>query len=342
MDHLSNYQYDLPEEMIAQEPASRRDASRLLVLYRGATRILHRRFTDLTAHIRPGDVLVLNDTRVIPARLIGHRRTGGKVELLLLKEIGRSTWECLAKPARKLDKGEIIHLAKNRTATVLASREQGRRTIRFEPLEGLRAWLEFTGSPPLPPYIRRLPKPEDRKRYQTIYAAHNGAVAAPTAGLHFTGSMLKTIENRGIDIAHITLHVGIGTFQPVTTDNLDEHRMDPEWYEVKRDQAERINRARRAGGRVVAVGTTVVRTLETVADKNGVVHPGRGESGLFIRPPYRFKAVDALLTNFHLPGSTLIMLVSAFAGRRQVLSAYGEAITERYRFFSYGDAMLIV
>ncbi len=342
MDHLSNYQYDLPEEMIAQEPASRRDASRLLVLYRGATRILHRRFTDLTAHIRPGDVLVLNDTRVIPARLIGHRRTGGKVELLLLKEIGRSTWECLAKPARKLDKGEIIHLAKNRTATVLASREQGRRTIRFEPLEGLRAWLEFTGSPPLPPYIRRLPKPEDRKRYQTIYAAHNGAVAAPTAGLHFTGSLLKTIENRGIDIAHITLHVGVGTFQPVTTDNLDEHRMDPEWYEVKRDQAERINRARRAGGRVVAVGTTVVRTLETVADKNGVVHPGRGESGLFIRPPYRFKAVDALLTNFHLPGSTLIMLVSAFAGRRQVLSAYDEAITEHYRFFSYGDAMLIV
>ncbi len=354
MDRRSDYLYDLPEELIAQEPAEPRDASRLLVLRRDGGALEHRCFRDLPDFLRRGDLLVLNDTRVIPARLTGRRSTGGEVELLLLRELSEATWECLARPARRLRPGEVVLLPGERTAEVIESGEEGRRVVRFDPPEGLREWLESHGAPPLPPYIRRVARPEDRERYQTIYARHDGAVAAPTAGLHFSDRMLAELTERGIGTARITLHVGIGTFRPVTVENLAEHRMDEEVYEVGPGATEAINAARQRGGRVVAVGTTVVRTLESIVqappDRPGasgspgsaVVKPGRGSTGLFIRPPYRFRAVDALLTNFHLPGSTLLMLVSAFAGRERVLAAYREAVRERYRFFSYGDAMLLL
>lgn len=342
MDRRSDYLYELPEELIAQSPAEKRDASRLLVLENGVDGVAHRGFRDLPNYLRKGDVLVLNDTRVIPARLNGHRPTGGQVELLLLDPVSDAEWVVLAKPAKRLTVGSEVLFEGGRKAVILAEGEEGRRTVRFEPADGFRDWLEEHGTVPLPPYIHRDAGKEDRDRYQTVYAQHDGAVAAPTAGLHFTDDMLDSLRAMGVGIVRVTLHVGIGTFRPVTVDDVSQHKMDFERYLVSEEAATAINNAKAAGGRCVAVGTTSVRTLESVTDDAGLVQAGTGATNLFIRPPYQFKMVDALLTNFHLPGSTLMMLVSSLAGRDRILAAYQEAVKERYRFFSYGDAMLIV
>ncbi|MCB2200589.1 tRNA preQ1(34) S-adenosylmethionine ribosyltransferase-isomerase QueA [bacterium] len=342
MDRRSDYLYDLPEELIAQSPAEKRDASRLLVLDRSAEGVEHHEFRDLPGYLRKGDVLVLNDTRVIPARLNGHRPTGGQVEFLLLDPISDAEWVVLAKPAKRLTVGSEVLFEGGRKAVILEEGDEGRRRVRIEPPEGFRDWLEGHGSVPLPPYIHRDADKEDRDRYQTVYARHDGAVAAPTAGLHFTDGMLDSLEQIGVHVVRITLHVGIGTFRPVTVDDVSQHKMDFERYTVSEEAASRINAAKASGGRCIAVGTTSVRTLESVTDEEGHVQAGSGATNLFIRPPYQFKIVDALLTNFHLPGSTLLMLVSALAGRDRILSSYAEAVREQYRFFSYGDAMLIV
>jgi S-adenosylmethionine:tRNA ribosyltransferase-isomerase len=332
-----DFDYELPPSSIAQEPAPRGD-SRLLVLDQtGPER--HARVRDLPRHLRPGDLLVLNDTRVIPARLFGRRTAGGgQIELLLLEKIDECTWDALAKPGRRAQPGTAIDFATGLTAVVTEKAPDGRHRLRFsEPVEG---HLDRLGHIPLPPYIHRPDTPEDRERYQTVYAEKPGAVAAPTAGLHFSEELLREIAEAGVAIARVTLHVGIGTFKPVAVETLEDHRMDRERYEVSEEAAEAVRHTRRSGGRVVAVGTTVVRTLESAAlAGNGDVQPGSAATNLFITPGFRFQAVDALLTNFHLPRSTLLMLVSAFAGRERVLAAYGEAVREGYRFYSYGDAM---
>ncbi len=342
MNHRRDYLYPLPEELIAQYPVEKRDSSRLLILDCRKDTLIHGQFPDLIEYLQENDVLVLNNTRVIPARLLGRRHTGGVVELLLLRQIGENEWDCLVKPAKRLKPGHTVLFPEDCVGEVLTVGKEGRRTLRFHLNNDFHDWLPRIGQAPLPPYIRRAPNPEDCHRYQTVYAEKDGAVAAPTAGLHFTEALLQKIHERGVRIAKITLHVGIGTFRPVMVENLNNHRMDAEVYEVNPTASEIINSARRLGGRIFAVGTTVVRTLETVADARGVIHPGSGETKLFIRPPYRFKAIDALITNFHLPGSTLIMLVSAFAGRDRILKTYTEAVHLKYRFFSYGDAMLIL
>ncbi|HEV7503634.1 MAG TPA: tRNA preQ1(34) S-adenosylmethionine ribosyltransferase-isomerase QueA [Thermoanaerobaculia bacterium] len=335
----SDFDFELPAASIAQEAAPRGE-SRLLVLDReGADRHAHVR--DLPRLLRPGDLLVLNDTRVIPARLFG-RRAGwtGKMELLLVESLGEREWDALVKPGRRAKPGTMIELEENLTAEVILKREDGRHLLRFsEPVE---PHLERLGHVPLPPYIRRPDTPEDRERYQTVYARNPGAVAAPTAGLHFTESLLEEISAAGIEIARVTLHVGIGTFKPVTAERIEDHRMERERYEIGEEAAAAIRRTRERSGRIVAVGTTVVRALESAARvSHGEVQPGAASTGIFITPGYYFQAVDVLLTNFHLPGSTLLMLVSAFAGRERILAAYEEAIREGYRFYSYGDAMLV-
>lgn len=342
MDRRSDYLYHLPERLIAQEPLDQRDFSRLLVLRKETGEVEHRYFRDLPEYLEQGDALVLNNTRVIPARLLGNRPTGGEIELLLLEQQDELTWECLAKPAKRLKIGETVQFPGNQLAEVLEIGEEGRRIVRFSDEVDFGKWLEDTGSTPLPPYIRRSPDQGDRNRYQTIYARHNGAVAAPTAGLHFTPELLDNLSRKGIGRVEITLHVGIGTFRPVTVENLVEHKMDSERYIVEKDQTDILNGVRSDGKRVVAVGTTVVRTLESVAESSGRIIPGEGKADLFIRPPYKYKAIDALVTNFHLPGSTLMMLVSAFAGYENIRNAYDIAVREDYRFFSYGDAMLII
>jgi S-adenosylmethionine:tRNA ribosyltransferase-isomerase len=331
-----DFDYHLPASSIAQEPAPRGD-SRLLVLGRtGPDR--HRRIRDLPRLLRPGDLLALNDTRVIPARLYGRSTGGGRMEILLVERLGEREWDALVKPGRRARPGSFIELDGGPSAEVTGKREDGRHRLRFpEPIE---PHLDRLGHVPLPPYIHRPDTPEDRERYQTVYARRPGAIAAPTAGLHFTEELLREIEETGVHIARITLHVGIGTFKPVSAERIEEHRMDHERYEIGEEAAEAIRQAR-AGGRVVAVGTTVVRTLESAAILGGgEVHAGSASTDLFITPGFRFQVVDALLTNFHLPRSTLLMLVSAFAGRERVLAAYEEAIREGYRFYSYGDAML--
>jgi len=356
---LSDFDYELPPELIAQHPPAERGQSRLLVIPRDGGPLQHRMFADLPEYLRPGDCLVLNDTRVIPARLIGRRagragggsRVGGdildppsgKVELLLLRQVGESDWEALGKPARRLRVGERITFGPDLAAEIIAAGDEGLRTVRLQHDGPLLEVLDRLGQMPLPPYIRReAPESEDKSRYQTVYATVPGAAAAPTAGLHFTGGLLRQIEAMGVRLARLTLHVGLGTFRPIQVERLDEHRMHAEWYEVLPDAAAAINAARQAGGRVIAAGTTVVRTLETVADESGVVRPGSGMTELFIAPGYGFRAVDAMLTNFHLPRSSLLVMVSAFAGRERILVAYAEAIRERYRFYSYGDATLMV
>jgi len=352
---VSLFDYDLPPELIAQYALEERSASRMLVLERASGSIGHRQFTDLPQYLAAGDCLVINDTRVIPARLLGHRATGGEAELLLLRSVSDGHWEALARPARRLRVGETISFGGKISATVVAERPAGVRVVRLECAGDLMTALDRVGQTPLPPYIRRDQKPrgessaaqmaqerQDRKRYQTVYARVRGAVAAPTAGLHFDEDMLQRFSDQGVGIARITLHVGLGTFRPVQTETVEDHRMDAESYEVSSEAARTINNYRAAGGRVAAVGTTVVRTLETVADESGRVRAGRGESELFIYPGHKFRAVDLLLTNFHLPRSTLLMLVSAFAGREKVLQAYQEAVERRYRFYSYGDCMLIL
>ncbi len=334
----SDFDFDLPPASIAQEPAPRGE-SRLLVLDRtGPER--HARVRDLPRLLRPGDLLVLNDTRVIPARLYGRSAGGGKMEILLIEPVGEREWDALVKPGRRARPGARFEIGEELTAEVIDKREDGRYRLRFsEPVE---PHLERLGHIPLPPYIHRPEAPEDRERYQTVYASRPGAVAAPTAGLHFTGELLREIEGAGIEIAQVTLHVGIGTFKPVSAERIEEHRMERERYEIGEETAGAIRHAREAGRRIVAVGTTVVRTLEGAAlAGDGEVRAGSGSTDLFITPGFRFQVVDALLTNFHLPRSTLLMLVSAFAGRERVLAAYEEAAREGYRFYSYGDAMLL-
>jgi S-adenosylmethionine:tRNA ribosyltransferase-isomerase len=332
-----DFDYDLPAASIAQEPAPRGE-SRLLVLDRqGPGR--HSRVRDLPRLLHPGDLLVLNDTRVIPARLYGRSAGGGRMEILLIERVAERDWDALVRPGRRARPGAMIELAEGLTAEVIDKREDGRHRLRFtEPVE---PHLDRLGHIPLPPYIHRPDTPEDRERYQTVFARQPGAVAAPTAGLHFTAKLLEEIAAAGVEIVRVTLHVGIGTFKPVSAERIEEHRMESERYEIGEETAGAIRRARAAGRRIVAVGTTVVRTLESAAQEGGgEVRAGSGATRLFITPGYRFQVVDALLTNFHLPCSTLLMLVSAFAGRERVLAAYEEAIREGYRFYSYGDAML--
>lgn len=340
---VSLFDYDLPPELIAQEPAERRDSSRMMVVDRAAGTFRDGQFAEVADLLRPNDCLVLNDTKVIPARLIGRRMpSGGKAELFLIKQIGEREWEVLAKPGKKLGPGTQVSFGDGRLlASITGRSEGGLRTARFKFEADWHELLDELGATPLPPYIKRPePKAADRDRYQTVYAEREGAVAAPTAGLHFTPASLDRLQGEGVRPARITLHVGWGTFQPVVTDHVEEHVMHEEHCEVSPEAAEIINRTRPSGGRVVAVGTTSVRTLETRA-KSGEVQPGSGWTRCFIYPGYRFRMVDVLLTNFHLPRSSLIMLVAAFAGRELVLSAYGAAVERRYRFYSYGDCMLI-
>ena len=334
--------YDLPEVLIAQEPVTPRDSSRLLVLHRQRNQIEHRRFHDLGEYLAAGDCLVLNNTRVIKARLFGRRETGGLVELLLVRAVGPLIWETLCRPAARLSVGTRILLAGGALAVVTETGDEGRRTVRFDGVDSLAAHLAKHGHVPLPPYITRRDRPQDGTQYQTVYARTPGAVAAPTAGLHFTHELLEQLSSMGVRCAEVTLHVGPGTFRPISAATVREHRLDPEWVSVSSTNAEQIQRARECGARVMAVGTTSVRVLETLARRSAPASDYEGWADLFIAPPFDFRAVDAMITNFHLPRSSLLALVGAFAGLPEILAAYREAVKERYRFYSYGDAMLIL
>ena len=337
---LSDFMYDLPEERIAQTPVEPRDHSRLMVLHRDTDQIEHRHFYDVIDYLNPGDVLVINETRVIPARLFGERAGGGACEVLLLRQLGPKRWETLVKPGKKLKPGAEITFGGGRLrARIAETTDVGGRIVDFDCEGTFEAALDELGEMPLPPYIHE--RLEDKERYQTVYAKQEGSAAAPTAGLHFTPELLDRIREKGVDVVPVLLHVGLGTFRPVKTENVEEHEMHSEYFEVTAEAAARINAARERGGRVVAVGTTSVRTLESAAE-NGVLLPRRGETSIFIKPGYRFQMVDALITNFHLPGSTLVMLVSALYDREKILAAYEEAVRDEYRFFSFGDAMLIL
>jgi len=354
----ADFDFHLPPELIAQHPAPRRDESRLLVLHRRPFRLEHRRFPDLLEFLHSGDVLVLNDSRVIPARLCGvNARTGGRFDLLLLEENARNDWWALLRPGKRARPGTVIQIQNPKTkaralsAIVREKNDEGHVRLGFESATDIKTLLDEIGQVPLPPYIERTESDdarEDRERYQTVFARVAGSVAAPTAGLHFTPELLEAIRARGVEVCFVTLHVGAGTFAPVKSKSLEKHKMHQEWFEISETTACRVNHARQTGRRVVAVGTTTVRALETVAARTGTVQKTIEKTGLFIYPPFSFRVVDALLTNFHLPRSTLLMLVSAFAtpgetnGRETILSAYAEAIRRRYRFFSYGDAMLIL
>ena len=338
----SDFFYDLPEELIAQDPLEDRTASRLLVLNRETGAIEHKIFSDVIDYLNEGDCLVINNTRVIPARLIGEKEgTGVKVEVLLLKRRANDVWETLVKPGKKLRPGARVTFGDGRLkAEILEIAEEGNRLVRFY-YEGIfEEILDSLGEMPLPPYITH--KLEDKEMYQTVYAKYDGSAAAPTAGLHFTKELLNKIEEKGIKIASITLHVGLGTFRPVKVDDVNNHHMHTEWYEVNAEAADIINETKRNGGRVICVGTTSCRTIESVADENGYMKAKTGETDIFIYPGYKFKVMDGLITNFHLPESTLVMLVSAFAGKENVLAAYETAVKERYRFFSFGDAMILI
>jgi len=339
---LSDFDYNLPPEQIAQHPLPDRSSSRLLVLDRASGKTQHLHFRDLPELIPPGDLLVINTSRVIPARLHGKRAGGQEAEFLLVRELADGTWLAMAHPGGKLKPGRRVTFGADSAVEVIEVLGGGLRRVRFAGTITARATLERYGEVPLPPYIRRPPDRDDRERYQTVYANHDGSVAAPTAGLHFTTELLARIHERRAFVTAVDLHVGPGTFKPVETDDLARHAMHAEPYRVSDAAAALINQRRDAGGRVWAVGTTVVRTLETLAGPGGRISPGAGETQLFIHPPYAFRAVDRLLTNFHLPRSTLLMLVCAFGGYDNVMRAYGEAIEQRYRFYSYGDAMLVV
>ena len=342
MHRTSDFDYDLPPSLIAQDPLPDRGGSRLLVLDRVGGAVRPGRFGDVVDLVAPEDVLVINVSRVIPARLHGKRETGNVAELLLVRELPDGTWLAMGHPGGKLKPGRRVTFGPDSSAEIVEALGGGLRRVRFVgPLDGPATLAQY-GEVPLPPYIRRAPRHEDRERYQTVYAAHDGSVAAPTAGLHFTRDLLDRLRARGVALAEVDLHVGPGTFKPVETDDLAHHAMHAEPYRVSDAAAALINQRRDAGGRVWAVGTTVVRTLETLAGPGGRISPGAGETRLFIHPPYAFRTVDRLLTNFHLPRSTLLMLVCAFGGYDNVMRAYGEAIEQRYRFYSYGDAMLVV
>lgn len=338
----SDFYYDLPEELIAQTPLLQRDHSRLMTLDRKTGKVSHEHFYNIIDHLVPGDCLVINDTRVLPARLYGQKTGGGSaaVEVLLLENVEGDLWDCIVYPGRRLKEGATISFGDGQlTAVVEGVKPDGNRLIRFS-YEGIfLEHLERLGTMPLPPYIKE--KLQDQERYQTVYSRENGSAAAPTAGLHFTPELLEKIREKGVDIVRITLHVGLGTFRPVKEEEITDHVMHSERYCVTEEAARRINAARARGGRVVCVGTTSCRTLETVTDEQHVTHPGSGSTSIFIYPGYRFKGVDAIITNFHLPESTLVMLVSAFSTREIVLDAYKEAVRERYRFFSFGDAMFL-
>jgi S-adenosylmethionine:tRNA ribosyltransferase-isomerase len=341
MYRASDFDYQLPPELIAQHPLPDRAASRLLVLDRARGEMRHLRFAELVTLVAPEDVLVLNVSRVIPARLRGTREGGAAAELLLVRELPDGTWLALGHPGGKLKPGRRVRFGDDSAAEIVDVLGGGLRRVRFAGRLDVQETLAIHGEVPLPPYIRRPPRPEDRERYQTVYAVHPGSVAAPTAGLHFTPELLTGLRAAGVAVAELDLHVGPGTFKPVETEDLARHPMDAERYHLSDETARIINGRRAAGGRVWAVGTTVVRTLETCADERGRINPAAGETQLFIHPPYSFRAVDRLLTNFHLPRSTLLMLVCAFGGYEAVTQAYRAAVGERYRFYSYGDAMAI-
>ncbi len=338
----SDFYFDLPQELIAQDPLADRTASRLLVLHRQTGEVEHHTFREITDYLRPGDCLVLNNTKVIPARLMGVKEdTGAAIEVLLLKRRGNDVWETLVKPGKKARPGTKLVFGDGcLRAEVLDVVEEGNRLVRFYYDGIFEEALDRLGEMPLPPYITH--KLQDKNRYQTVYAKHDGSAAAPTAGLHFTQELLAKIEEMGVRIASVTLHVGLGTFRPVKADNILEHHMHSEHYQITREASDIINRTKKEGGRVICVGTTSCRTVESAADESGSVQPGCGDTEIFIYPGYQFKVLDCLITNFHLPESTLVMLVSALAGREHVLAAYQKAVEERYRFFSFGDAMLII
>lgn len=333
-----DFDFELPDRLIAQQPAER-GKSRMMVVVPGSP-VAHRAIGDLPDYLRPGDLLVVNDTRVIPARLFARRaKTGGRIEILLAERQAEATWACLIKPGRKAKPGARFELAPGISIEVIEKQVDGRYLVRFS--EPIGPHLEELGQMPLPPYIKRPDTPADRSNYQTIFANEPGAIAAPTAGLHFTDSLVRDLRERGVGVSSVTLHVGLGTFKPVTADLVHEHRMDEERYEISEQTVRAIEAARSTGGRIVAVGTTVVRTLEGAAADGLPLRAGRGRTDIFIRPGHDFRVVDALLTNFHLPKSTLLMLVSAFVGRRRILDVYRNAVENDYRFFSYGDAMLL-
>lgn len=336
-----DFWYDLPEELIAQTPLEKRDTSRLLVLNRKTGKVSHQHFFDIIDHLNPGDCLVMNDSRVLPARLLGHRPTGGAVELLLLRDLGDKKWECLAKPGRKLQTGQMVVFGDGElTATVISVQEDGNRVVEFHYDGIFLEVLERLGKMPLPPYIKA--ELQDQERYQTVYSKAVGSAAAPTAGLHFTNDLLEKIRAKGVQTAFVTLHVGLGTFRPVKAENIMEHHMHSELCMLSQETADLLNETKKNGGRVICVGTTSCRTLESLVNEDGTFEEKSKWTEIFIYPGYTFKAMDGLITNFHLPESTLVMLVSAFAGRDHVLSAYEEAVRERYRFFSFGDAMCIL
>ncbi len=336
-----DFWYDLPEALIAQTPLAKRDTSRLMSLDRQTGQVSHKHFYDILDFINPGDCLVLNDSRVLPARLLGHRPTGGAVELLLLRDLGDGKWECLAKPGRKCQIGqEVIFGDGVLTATVLQVQEDGNRIVQFH-YEGIfLEVLERLGKMPLPPYIKE--ELQDQERYQTVYSKEVGSAAAPTAGLHFTTKLLEKLKAKGVKLAFVTLHVGLGTFRPVKAEDILEHHMHAELCMMSRETADILNATKAKGGRIICVGTTSCRTLESLVNEDGSFAPKSKWTEIFIYPGYEFKAMNGLITNFHLPESTLVMLVSAFAGRENVLAAYEEAVREQYRFFSFGDAMLIL
>ena len=338
---LEEFDYNLPEELIAQVPIAKRDESRLMVLHRESKKVEHKTFKDIIDYLRPGDCLVRNNTKVIPARLYGKKETGANVEFVLLNQIEGDIWESIVRPGNKLKPGTKVEFGDGLLkATILDIMDGGTRKVEFE-YEGIfNEILDEIGLMPLPPYIHESLKEKDR--YQTVYAKYDGSAAAPTAGLHFTPELLKKIEEKGVKIANVTLHVGIGTFRPVKEENIEEHKMHTEHFYIKQEDVEKINETKKAGGRVIAVGTTSCRVLETIAsEETGLVEATEGDTGIYIYPGYKFKCIDGLITNFHLPKSTLLMLVSALAGREFVLDAYNEAVKEKYRFFSFGDAMLI-
>ncbi len=338
---VSDFYFELPEELIAQYPLEKRDSSKLMVLDKKTGEIEHRKFHDILEYLNEGDTLVLNNTRVLPARLIGEKEeTGGKIEFLLLKRIEGDKWECLAKPGRKAKVGTVFTFGEGKLKAIVREiGEEGNRIIEFKYDGIFEQVLDELGQMPLPPYIHE--KLEDKERYQTVYSKEKGSAAAPTAGLHFTEELLKEIKDKGVNIAYLTLHVGLGTFRPVKVDDVNNHVMHSEYYHLDKENAELINKTKEAGKRVIAVGTTSSRTLETIGDENGRVREQSGWTDIFIYPGYKFKIVDNLITNFHLPESTLIMLVSALAGQDNIMNAYNTAVKEKYRFFSFGDSMFI-
>ena len=336
----SDFYYDLPEELIAQTPAEPRDSSRLLVYHRDTRQLEHKIFRDVIDYLKAGDVLVVNRTRVLPARVYAHTEHGGAVEVLLLKRLDLTRWEVLVRPGRKCRPGAHLIVNEELSLRVLSVTDSGERIVEFVYDGTFEDILSRVGTMPLPPYIHE--KLTDPERYQTVYSKENGSAAAPTAGLHFTPELLERIRAKGVEIAEVLLHVGLGTFRPVKEENVLDHKMHSEYFEISAEAAEIVNRAKKEGRRVICVGTTSVRTVETVADEHGFLRPCKGNTEIFIYPPYKFKCVDALITNFHLPESTLLMLVSALCSREEILRVYRTAVEERYRFFSFGDAMLIL